>query len=541
MAIRLHSPILTLQRKAPWSWLLLINLAWFAMIYSLFVASTGLPLTLLKFTDDSRLIAFVTSVGGLMGIIIGPMVNFISDRLWTRFGRRRPFLLVAACGTFSAMALLPYIPSLVPLILLVVISSLLGDVGSTFEPLWLEIIPPEQRGAGYAIRNIMVQLASLYFFQVMFAQWDNHYRIALPWGGVLHATGEQAAYAAAAILQLYVIAFLVFLVREVHPGHADLKPWRQLEWNPARFAISFVRNVFGERRWWPVYVFYVAPVFMTAGLGPFPNLMQVEQWKYDKGAMALMGLPPMLVGIFLVAPILGRQADTFRQYGRGLLLGLLACSLAVIATVVYFTYGRLGASDLPPIWAMMVLGVAFGVLGIALVLLLTQELNRKNPSRNPRLWPWLLGSLLTYLTYIGQLLYIRVYLQGSPPPVSHWYLVTLAISTITGFSYLAGPLLYEYLPADKIGTLSSGFGLLSTAVSAFLANAFGFWIFYFTEFFSPPGSPRDYSSYLIGVMITGAISLLLMLGIFRHASNGGITEYGKLRLNSDGTPLTTDD
>lgn len=541
MGLPLHRPVLTLQRKASWSWLLLINLAWFAMMYCLFVTTTGLPLTLLKFTDDSRLIAFVTSVGGIMGILIGPLVNFISDRLWTRFGRRRPFLLVASCGTLTAMAFIPYIPSLVPLVLLVVISSLLGDVGSTFEPLWLEIIPAEQRGVGYAMRNIMIQLASLYFFQIMFAQWDNHYNLPIPWGGVLEATGEQVAYAAAAFLQVYVIIFLIFLLHEVHPGSTDLKPWRQLEWNPVRFAVNFGRAVFGDRRWWPIYIFYLAPVLMSAGLGPFPNLMQVEQWKYDKGSMALMGLPPMLVGIFLIAPILGKQADTFRVYGRKFLLTLLALSTGAIAAIVHATYGQLGPSDLPPLWAMMALGLAFGIFGIVLVLFLTQELNGRNPSCNPRLWPWLLGPLLTFLTYIGQLVYLRVYLEGSPPPVSHWYLVSLGSGTVMGFSYLAGPLLYEYLPADRIGTLSSGFGLLSTAVSAFLANAFGFWIFYFTEIFSPPGSPRDYSSYLIGLMITGTLSLALMFGVFRYASQGRIKEYGKLRLNSDGSPLTTTD
>lgn len=499
-------------------WLLLINLAWFAMMYCLFIASTGLPLTLLKFTNDSRLIAFVTSVGSIMGIVIGPLCNFISDRLWTRWGRRRPFLLVASCGSLLAMSLIPYIPELVPLILLVVISSLLGDVGSTFEPLWLEIIPAAQRGAGYAIRNVMIQFASLYFFQVMFAQWDNTYHIILPYVGAIQATGEQAAYFAAAGLQIYVLFFLLFLVRETHPASQELRPWRELDWNPLRFARRFFSDVFGDKRWWAIYLFYTAPVLIASGPGPFANLMQVDQWKYDKGAMALMGLPPMLVGIFIVAPVLGRQADSFRVYSRLLLCSVMTITAAVVGWTIFTTYPGLAHSELPPLWALMVLGACFGLFGIALILFLTQELNRLCPSQNRRLWPWFLGPFTTFLVFLGQLVYLRGVLHGNPPPIAHWYLLTLAGAMLTGFSFLAGPLLYEYLPADRIGTLSSGFGLLSTAISSIVANAMGFWIYYFTQFFTPPNAPRDYSSYLIAMMFLGPISIAAMVWVFRKAA-----------------------
>lgn len=534
-----HQPILTQQKKAPWSWLILANLVWFATLYSVFATSVGLPLTMLRFTDDTRLIAFVTSVGGLMGIVIGPLCNFISDRLWTRWGRRRPFLLVAMLGTFVAMALTPYMPSLVPLVLLTVMSSLLGDVGSTLEPLWLEIIPPEQRGRGFVLRTVMMQLASLYFFQIMFAQWDNRYTydFSALGLGMVHFNGEQLTYMAAAFLKLFVIIFLTVLVREVHPEGVQLRSWRELDFNPVRFAKDFFLQVFGDKRWWPIYLFYVAPGIMGAGAGTFANLMQVDQWHYPKPAMALMGLPPMLVGIFLAAPMLGRQSDRFHCYPRWGLLAVITAGLAACAAFIRLTYVNLPPMELPPLWSMGGISVSLAAAGMALVFLITQELNQLTPSQNKRLWPWLLGPTNTFLWSAITLWYLRVYLHGQPPPIAHWYLLTQLTACTAVFTTLAGPLLYEFMPGDKIGTLSSGFGMISTAIGSIMANVMGFWIFYFTQFFGSSTGGKDYTASYLAILITGPISLGLMIYFMRQVRQGKIVEYGRLKLNSDGHPI----
>lgn len=538
--IAFHKPVLTQQKVAPWSWLILINLAWFAMMYSLFVTSVGLPLTLLKFTDDTRLIAFVTSVGGIMGIVIGPVCNYISDRLWTHWGRRRPFLLVAMSGTFTAMILTPFMPSLVPLVLLVVVSSLLGDVGSTFEPLWLEVIPPDQRGRGFVMRSVMIQLASVYFFQVMFAQWDNFYSFDLSGIGLgsVDATGEQLTYFAAAFLQAYIIIFLVFLVREVHPEGVELKPWSQLNFRPLTFVKDFFTDVFGEKRWWPIYLFYIAPGILAAGGGTFGNLMMVDQWKYEKSAIALMGFPPMVMGILIAAPLLGRQSDRFHRYPLWGLLGVIAATGAATWWVIATTFPALGPMDLPPLWAMFAICTGCTGVGIATVFLVTQTLNAISPHQNPRLWPWLLGPVTVLVFGLLGLYYVRVHLGNAAPPISHWFFWMQISSCFGGFTALAGPLLYEYMPGDKIGTLSSGFGLLSTAIGALMANVMGFWIFYFTKMFgSSATGTQDYSSSMYSILLTAPLAFGLMIYFFRLASKGRLIEYGRLKLNSDGKPI----
>lgn len=537
--IVLHRPVLTQQPRVPWSWLLLINLCWFGTLYTIFIMTTALPLTLLRFTNDTRLIAFVTSVGGLMGIVIGPCCNYISDRLWSRWGRRRPFLLIAMLGTLAAVVLIPYMPSVTPLVLLVVVSSLLGDVGSTFEPLWLEVIPPEQRGRGVVMRNVMISVASLYFFQVMFAQFDNRYYFDLTrWHGPrLLVTGEQLTYAAAVVMTLYTIIFLWLFVREVRPQGVALQRLREMDFSPVRFIARFVRDVFGDRRWWPIYLFYISAGIFGAGTGTFGSLMQVDQFKYAKSAIALMGLPGMLLSILVMAPILGWQADRFKRFAWWLLGGIALLGVVSGGVLVRAVYPALAPDALPPLWVMFALAICANLTFVPLCFGLTQYLNARQPQRNKRLWPWLLNTILAFMFSIITLLYLKVFLCGQTPPVAHWYLLSLITGAGGTFGALAGPLLYEYLPTDKIGTISSGFGMLSTAVGAIMANVMGFWIYYWSAWFGD-GTGKDYTATMWFGLLSGPVALGIMVYFFRLATRGGLVEYGKLKLNADGSPVT---
>lgn len=363
-----HRPLLTQQRQIPFIGLILINLTWFIGMYTLFVSTTALPLTLRRFTDDTGLIALITSIGPIFGIILGPVVNYISDRIWTRFGRRRPFLFVATCSSLAAMASIPFIPSLTPLILMVGATAIIGDVGSTAEPLWLEVVPPAQRGRAFAIRLIMINCASLYFFQIMFAQFDMTYQVPLPWVGPegWTMTGEQGCYLVAAGLQ-GVLGFLyAFVIREVKPEGVVLGRLRDLEFNPFKFTYQLVVDVFGERRWWWLYLFYVAPSFAGAGWGGFVNLMLVEQFNFDKPAIAQNGLPAVLIGTFIVTPFMGWYADKLPRYSLWMLLGI--ASLGGLG-VYYSTlpWIHLPGSELPPLWAMILQALMIHLMIMPLV------------------------------------------------------------------------------------------------------------------------------------------------------------------------------
>jgi MFS family permease len=567
-------PILTQQKKVPFLWIVLMNFSWFVGLYTMFVVGTALPFTMRRFTDDTRLMSLVTSVGLWFGIILGPLVNYISDRIWTRFGRRRPFMLVAICGTLLSMFSIPFMPALSPLIMVVVVSSILGDVGSTQEPLWLEVIPSSQRGTAVAVRTLMISMASLLFFQIMFAQFDFVYH--LPGGMTL--TGEQMCYLSAGILQLLYLLLLAFGIREVKPDGVTLQhpaeirseqllnaiegifaerrwwhylflcplpaPWMlalaersRQRWVmlllfPSAFLARFIRDVFCETRWWWIYMFYIAGTFMTAG-GGFANLMLVEQFHYSKPRIALTGLPGMIIGNAVIIPFMGWYADRLPRIPVWLLGGLAAgggTGLWYFMTL----WGDVPKLDLPPFWAMMVMLVLATVAVGAFEILLFQGLRSLNPAANPRIWAWLLNMVKTLLGIALTYAIIKLS-SGSVPSMTNWYLMMCICGAMGILTIVSGPLYYDFLPKDKIGTISSGCGLLSTTVSAVISTFVGVWIFYFTKWSSgheATSATQDYSSYLVMQLMFGMITIVFTAVFFYRFMKGRIVEYGRLGLNS---------
>ena len=572
-------PVLTQQKRVPFLWIVLMNLTWFIGIYTMFVVGTVMPFTLRRFTDDTRLISVVCSVGLWFGIVLGPLVNYVSDRIWTRFGRRRPFMLVAVCGSLLATLSIPFIPSLAPLILVVVISSILGDVGSTQEPLWLEVIPPGQRGQGFAIRAWAVQMSSVLFFQLMFAQMDRRYQF-----GTFTLTGEQVCYLSAAVLQFCFFILLAFLVREIRPAGVYLRepgeiqsahllrvihgafaerrwwhylllsplpaPWMlrfatktKQHWIllllfPVAFLVRFMRDVFGEKRWWWIYVFYVSGMFITVG-GNFANLMLVEQFHYSKPNIALTGWPTMILSMALITPFMGWFADRLPRI-RPLWLGTVSLGGGVGLWYCYQRWAGVPKLELPPFWVMMVLATLATVSTGAFAIWCFQGIRRFAPNVNPRIWAWVLcnfkAMLLVSITYTA----IKVFSSDGVPSITLWFVLMCLNTGISCLYIVAGPLYYDLLPKDKIGTLSSGGGLLSTTLNAIVSTLVGTWIFYYTKWSTGSTVTKDYSSYMLMQILLGSLTLGLTVLFAYRFLKGRMVEYGRLGLNST-DPLTPPD
>lgn len=573
-------PLLTQQKRIRFLWIVMINFSWFIGLYTLFVIGTVLPFTLRRFTEDTRLIGLVTSVGLWMGIILGPLVNYTSDRIWTRFGRRRPFLLIATCGSLLASLCVPFIPSLTPLILLVVISSILGDVGCTQEPLWLEVIPPSQRGTAFAIRMMMINMASLLFFQIMFAQFDNRY--TLPGGFIL--TGEQTCYLSAALLQTVYLILLAFFIREVRPDNANLrhlhevrsehlsriihgsfgktKWWHYLllsplpapimlrlaekpglEWVnmmlfPWAFFLRFCRDVFCESRWWWVYLFYTTPTFVLAGSGFF-TLMLVEQFHYTKPNIALSGVPVMILSLCVLTPFMAWYADRLPRFKPAILGGIMCGSLAGLIGFLHLC-SHVPKLELPPFWIMMGMAILTELLAGAFVIGCFQTLRGFHPKTNPRLWAWMLGNTGAFLMALATYMTIKVFSADGVPSMTTWFVISHVAVGVSCLGIVAGPLLYDFIPKDKIGTLSSGFGLLNTALQAILSTLVGSWIYYVSKWTSHGATTKDYSTAYTMQITLGLITLTLVAVFVRRLLKGTMVEYGRLRLNSTDTAPETD-
>ena len=153
-----------------WPRVTLLNFVWFGEVFTALLSSVGLAFVARRLTADTRVIALVSTLGLLFRGTIGPFINYVSDRIWTPLGRRRPFIIPAyflsAVGSVTLVRLQPRV------VLAVAVHAGLLAFASPMEPLYMELVPPAQQGRAQAMRNAYVQASVLYFFQVCLVQFD---------------------------------------------------------------------------------------------------------------------------------------------------------------------------------------------------------------------------------------------------------------------------------------------------------------------------------------------------------------------------------
>lgn len=116
----------------------------------------------------------------LMGIVVQPIIGALSDRTWTRFGRRIPYLFVGALVAVLVMCLLPNAGSfgmaISTAMIFGVISLMLLDTSinmamQPFKMLVGDMVNEEQKGLAYSIQSFLCNAGSLagYVFPFLFA------------------------------------------------------------------------------------------------------------------------------------------------------------------------------------------------------------------------------------------------------------------------------------------------------------------------------------------------------------------------------------
>ena len=139
--------IITRQPRIPFSWLLMAMVPW-VFFYFMGSANAVNLFILNRLIDNPAGLTFVLSLPGLVFAFLplGPFISYTSDRIWTRFGRRKVFLVIGFSGVALVMVCYPLAPNIWVFIGLMFLGPLVGAFNSPFEALKLEIIPPAMRG-----------------------------------------------------------------------------------------------------------------------------------------------------------------------------------------------------------------------------------------------------------------------------------------------------------------------------------------------------------------------------------------------------------
>jgi Na+/melibiose symporter-like transporter len=338
--------IITCKKHIPPHWLVVTIMPWAAWMFVYCVMSVAFLFSLKKFVENPAGLTFVMSLPGFVSIVVGSSVSFMSDRIWTRFGRRKPFVITAwtLCGI--CVAAMPLMPNFWLLLGAYMLFNIGSDLQTTQEPLKQEIIPPSQRGRAVAGVSWMTQLGLLMFFSVALGRFDDRmFYLGVP------ITGEQSIYWAAASGMLVMTLLICLGIKEVDPRSKILG----VKFNPK----NFFRGILNHNLW-PVYLLVFGSAMLTAGLGVAGNLLYTDQWHFTKQEMGNNVAIGGVINLFLIV-IVGWFADKMNRVRAYQILIVLS----LLINLSFYLYVNFVLYDRRPILLELVLfGEALSIIGM---------------------------------------------------------------------------------------------------------------------------------------------------------------------------------
>lgn len=135
--------------------------------YSLQNANTSRILSAIG--ADPHHLGFFWLAAPLAGFIVQPIVGMSSDKTWTRFGRRIPFILGGCIVSALAMLFMPnseHFAALLPPLFFGATMLLLMDTSfnvtmQPFRALVSDMVPEKQRNQGYAIQSFLINAGAV--------------------------------------------------------------------------------------------------------------------------------------------------------------------------------------------------------------------------------------------------------------------------------------------------------------------------------------------------------------------------------------------
>ena len=173
---------------------------------------------------DPHSLSYFWVLPPLMGILVQPIVGTLSDKTWTRFGRRIPYLFIGAAVAVLVMCLLPNAGSLgltvsaammFGLIALMFLDTSINMAMQPFKMLVGDMVNEEQKAKAYSIQSFLCNAGSVagYLFPFIFT-FIGISNVAEK--GVVPDSVIWSFYIGAAILILCVI-YTTSKVREWNP------------------------------------------------------------------------------------------------------------------------------------------------------------------------------------------------------------------------------------------------------------------------------------------------------------------------------------
>ncbi len=200
------------------------------------------------------------------GLIIQPIIGYMSDKTWGRLGRRRPYFLVGAIISSIALILMPNSPGLwIAVGMLWIMDASINITMEPFRAFVGDMLPNEQRTLGFTMQSFFIGIGAFVasWMPYILSEWFNIANTAPE--GEIPQTVRLSFYLGGAVFLLSVL-WTVFRTKEYSPEelksfeenaalNAEMKEKEGADPVSKYFRRGAIWTLVGLIFAWPVYRF----------------------------------------------------------------------------------------------------------------------------------------------------------------------------------------------------------------------------------------------------------------------------------------------
>jgi maltose/moltooligosaccharide transporter len=156
----------------------------------------------------------------LTGLLVQPVIGYLSDRTWTRLGRRKPYFVVGAVLAAASLWLMPRAPTLwFAAALLWMLDASINVSMEPFRAFVGDQLAPPQRPLGYAMQSFFIGLGAVVASALpwILAHWGFSNNGASSEGRAMIPDTVRYAFDAGAVVLSLAILWTVLRTREYPP------------------------------------------------------------------------------------------------------------------------------------------------------------------------------------------------------------------------------------------------------------------------------------------------------------------------------------
>jgi maltose/moltooligosaccharide transporter len=186
------------------------------------------------------------------GLLVQPVIGYLSDRTWGRLGRRRPYFLAGAVVATLALVAMPNSPALwIAAGLLWMLDASINVSMEPFRALVGDMLPDRQRSFGFAMQSLFIGVGAV---AASALPW-----ILANWAGVTNVAADGAipdsvklAFYIGAVAFIVAVSWTVFTTREYSP--AQLAEFHSRHATGATSPPAVSRSAWQYRAWGTAWI-----------------------------------------------------------------------------------------------------------------------------------------------------------------------------------------------------------------------------------------------------------------------------------------------